>query len=117
MLRQTIVITAAVLALAVAAPSEAAKRKEGLGVSQCWIEGTANPAGPGEAISSCCLDDGCWICSATWNDCVWEPKVGAQLQQLFQVQPNNMQLHQGGRGKLRAPANVTPGGGTKAPAQ
>ncbi len=58
--------------------AEAAKRQPGMGVGQCWIDGTPNPAGQGEAISSCCLEDGCWICNATWNDCVWDPKVGSR---------------------------------------
>lgn len=71
------VLSATLLALALPAPepAAAAKRKQGMGVGQCWIEGTVHPAGPGESISSCCLEDGCWICNATWNDCTWDPKM------------------------------------------
>ena len=72
-----IVLSAALAALTFSAPdtAEAAKKQSGMGVGQCWIEGTVHPAGPGEAISSCCLEDGCWICNSTWGDCVWDPKV------------------------------------------
>jgi hypothetical protein len=76
--------------------ADAAKRGAGMGVGQCWIEGTPHPAGPGESISSCCLEDGCWICSATWNDCTWDPKVGTKAA-------------------VRGTVGVAPGGGTLEP--
>lgn len=74
------ILSTTLAALALLAPDAAiaAKRKQGMGVGQCWVEGTVHPAGPGEAISSCCLEDGCWICNATWNDCTWDPKYSTK---------------------------------------
>ncbi len=79
-------------------PADAAKRKAGMGVGQCWIEGTAHPAGPGESISSCCLEDGCWICDRTWGNCTWDPKVGS-------------------RAAVKGTVGVVPGAGTMEPAR
>ncbi len=99
-IRHFILATVVPSVLVILPPSaDAAKRTSGSGVGQCWIEGTANPAGPGEAISSCCLEDGCWICSATWDDCTWDPKVGARAARkgTVGVVPGGQVLDSGGK--------------------
>lgn len=120
MVRYAFFLIVAVLALGAAEPSEAAKKKEGMGVGQCWIEGTVNPAGPGEAISSCCLDDGCWICNAGWDDCVWDPKVSRGTRAQKGVRPpltSGETLDPGTSGSRQPLREVAPRPGKLAPAQ
>lgn len=95
-----LILSAAIPSYVVVAPphADAAKRQPGMGIGQCWIEGTPHPAGPGESISSCCLEDGCWICDSTWGNCTWDPKVGA-------------------RTAVRGSVGAVPGAGTLDPAR
>lgn len=97
MLRPTIVLTAAILTLVAADPSEAARRPTTDTVDDCMIANPSGEYGCGGLICSCCYDEGpekgCWICDDEWNNCVWDPAYRS----------GEMQVSPDGQGSTRPP--------------
>ena len=72
----TIAVVGAFLTLLAVAPGEARNRPtvDPGGIWTCMEQG--NSHGGESALWTCCYDDGCFICDAKMDNCVWDPKYG-----------------------------------------
>jgi hypothetical protein len=95
MVRLSLIIAAAVLALVAATPSEALPKRSGTGtINDCLGADTDKECDEDGIICYCCYADGCWICGFdedgnAYQDCVWEGSLRPSLllKRLLQRMP------------------------------